>query len=132
MLLLFRLCLPCLPCLPPLPPLFPIAFFATENYRHRRLLVSPAATHALFSFSGEAQRKVPMKELFGVPKLKKDGTPGSLVELPPIDEIQTRPDMRNDFIWYSAYDAQVKTQCCRCTTFFHFFMASECLLWYLA
>lgn len=60
--------------------------------------------------SGAGQRKTPMKELFGVPKLKKDGTPGSLVELPPIDEIQTRPDMRLDFIKYSAYDAQVKAR----------------------
>lgn len=48
-----------------------------------------------------------MKELFGVAKLKKDGTPGNLFVLPPIDEIQTHDDMREEFIKYSAYDAQV-------------------------
>ncbi|CAN0495692.1 unnamed protein product, partial [Ectocarpus sp. 12 AP-2014] len=55
---------------------------------------------------GEGQRKTPMKELFGIPKLKKDGTPGNLLVLPPIDEIQTRPEVRPRFIEYSAYDAQ--------------------------
>lgn len=49
-----------------------------------------------------------MKELFGVPKMKKDGTPGSMLVLPPIDEIQTNPAMRARFIEYSAYDAQVR------------------------
>lgn len=61
------------------------------------------------SCAGEASRKQPMKELFGVPKLKKDGTPGNVLNLPPIDEIQTRPDMRENFIKYSAYDAKVNT-----------------------
>ncbi|CAN0410119.1 unnamed protein product, partial [Ectocarpus sp. 12 AP-2014] len=56
--------------------------------------------------AGEGQRKTPMKELFGIPKLKKDGTPGNLLVLPPIDEIQTRPEVRPRFIEYSAYDAQ--------------------------
>ncbi|CAM9543134.1 unnamed protein product [Scytosiphon promiscuus] len=55
---------------------------------------------------GEEQRKTPMKQLFGVPKMKKDGTPGSMLVLPPIDEIQTNPTMRARFIEYSAYDAQ--------------------------
>ncbi|CAN0390211.1 unnamed protein product [Hapterophycus canaliculatus] len=49
-----------------------------------------------------------MKELFGVPKMKKDGTPGSMLVLPPIDEIQANPAMRARFIEYSAYDAQVR------------------------
>lgn len=51
-----------------------------------------------------------MKELFGVPKLKKDGTPGNVLVLPAIDEIQTRPEMRQRFIKYSADDAQVRPQ----------------------
>lgn len=61
----------------------------------------------VLSYAGDNARKTPMKELFGVPKLKKDGTPGNVLVLPPIDEIQTRPDMRKEFIKYSAYDAQV-------------------------
>ncbi|CAM9132669.1 unnamed protein product [Ascophyllum nodosum] len=56
---------------------------------------------------GEEYRKASMKELFGVPKLKMDGTPGSLKVLPAIDHIQTNPEMRLEFIKYSAYDAQV-------------------------
>ena len=52
------------------------------------------------------RRKVPMKEIFGVPKLKRDGTPGKLVELPPIAELQTNPLTRTEWIEYSVYDAQ--------------------------
>jgi DNA polymerase-1 len=52
------------------------------------------------------RRKVPMKELFGVPVLKKDGTPGKKVELPPVDELQTNPLTRSEWIGYSVYDAQ--------------------------
>lgn len=55
---------------------------------------------------GQKFRKTPMKELFGVAKLKKDGTPGNVFVLPPIDEIQTNPEVRQEFIAYSAYDAQ--------------------------
>ncbi|CAM9558280.1 unnamed protein product [Pylaiella littoralis] len=55
---------------------------------------------------GDKGKKTPMMELFGVPKPKRDGSPGSLKVLPPIDEIQTNPEMRNEFIWYSAYDAE--------------------------
>lgn len=36
-----------------------------------------------------------------------------VLQLPPIDEIQTTPEMRPDFIKYSAYDAQVRWQYCR-------------------
>ena len=47
-----------------------------------------------------------MKELFGVPVLKKDGTPGKKVELPPVDELQTNPLTRDEWIAYSIYDSQ--------------------------
>lgn len=50
--------------------------------------------------------KTPMKELFGRPVLKKDGSPGRKVELPPVEELQTSPMTRDDWIGYSVYDAQ--------------------------
>ncbi|CAN0360349.1 unnamed protein product, partial [Discosporangium mesarthrocarpum] len=55
---------------------------------------------------GPEYKKTPMKELFGVPKIKKDGTPGNVKVLPAMDEIQDDPNMRPDWIKYSAYDAQ--------------------------
>ena len=51
-------------------------------------------------------RKRPMKEIFGVPRLKKDGTEGSLVDVPPIDVLQRDPQFRQNFIMYSCYDAE--------------------------
>lgn len=47
-----------------------------------------------------------MKKIFGRPKIKKDGTPGKTMELPPMDELQTSPDTRDRWIEYSALDAQ--------------------------
>ena len=52
------------------------------------------------------RRKVPMKELFGVPKLKNDGTPGKTILMPPVDDLQTNPLSRPEWIQYSCYDAQ--------------------------
>ena len=52
------------------------------------------------------RRKVPMKEIFGVPVLKQDGTPGKKIELPPVEELQVNPLTRDDWIGYSVYDAQ--------------------------
>jgi len=50
-------------------------------------------------------RKRPMKEIFGVPRIRKDGTPGSIVDVPPIDILQRDPKFRKNFITYSCYDA---------------------------
>lgn len=47
-----------------------------------------------------------MKTLFGVPILKKDGTPGLKVSLPSVDQLQSAPLTRPSWIEYSAYDAQ--------------------------
>ena len=47
-----------------------------------------------------------MKKIFGKPKIKKDGTPGKTIELPPIDQIQNDPEQRETWIEYSALDAQ--------------------------
>jgi DNA polymerase-1 len=55
---------------------------------------------------GEAHRKESMKELFGQPKLRKDGTPGSVLIIPPVEELQTSIQYRAKWIKYSSYDAQ--------------------------
>lgn len=52
------------------------------------------------------RRKKPMKELFGVPRLRKDGSEGSLVDLPPVEVMQRNPKSRTRWIEYSCYDAQ--------------------------
>jgi hypothetical protein len=60
-----------------------------------------ALTHTILDM-----RKRPMKEIFGVPRLRKDGTPGSILDLPPIDILQRDPQFRKNFILYSCYDAE--------------------------
>ena len=50
-------------------------------------------------------RKRPMKEIFGVPRIRKDGTPGSILDIPPIEVLQRDPRFREKFIAYSCYDA---------------------------
>jgi len=49
--------------------------------------------------------KLGMKKIFGKPKLKKDGTPGKTIELPPMEVIQTTDDSRDRWIEYAALDA---------------------------
>lgn len=49
-----------------------------------------------------------MKELFGIPKLKKDGSLGKTLFLPTIDEIQTKEETRPKWIQYSTRDVKVK------------------------
>ena len=55
----------------------------------------------------ELRGKTSMKQLFGKPNIKKDGTPGKLVVLPPVEEIQTDPETYGKWVDYSAYDAEV-------------------------
>lgn len=52
------------------------------------------------------QRKRPMKELFGIPKLKKDGSEGKERIMPTVEELQRFPEFRNRWIRYSVYDAE--------------------------
>ena len=52
------------------------------------------------------RRKAPMKELFGVPVLRKDGSPGRKIELPPVEQLQNSPMTRSEWIGYSVYDSQ--------------------------
>jgi len=47
-----------------------------------------------------------MKEIFGEPKLRKDGTPGKIIELPPLDSLQASPLTRPDWVQYAVYDAK--------------------------
>ena len=52
------------------------------------------------------RRKKPMKEIFGVKRLRKDGSEGSLVDLPLVEVMQRDPKHRTKWIEYSCYDAQ--------------------------
>jgi DNA polymerase I len=52
------------------------------------------------------RRKAPMKELFGIPALKKDGQPGRKLDMPSIEELQNNPLTRPDWIQYACYDSQ--------------------------
>ncbi|KAG0586378.1 hypothetical protein KC19_2G086100 [Ceratodon purpureus] len=49
--------------------------------------------------------KKSMKELFGKANLKKDGTPGKIKTIPPVDELQRGEQWRDAWIHYSTFDA---------------------------
>ena len=77
----------------------------------RDKVVSGGAGYSLESLSTDllGDRKVPMKEIFGVAKLLKDGTPSKVKELPPIEVLQRGTldsTHRANFIKYSSYDAE--------------------------
>lgn len=63
--------------------------------------------YSLEALTGEmlSMRKRPMKEIFGVPRIKKDGTPGNILDVPPVEVLQRNPRFRKNFIIYSCYDA---------------------------
>ena len=52
------------------------------------------------------RRKQPMKEIFGIQRLRKDGTEGILVDMPPVEVMQRDPKHRAKWIKYSCYDAE--------------------------
>jgi hypothetical protein len=52
------------------------------------------------------QRKVPMKEIFGEHRLRKDGSEGALVDVPPVERLQRELKSRENWIRYSAFDAK--------------------------
>jgi len=52
-----------------------------------------------------AAKMASMKDLFGRAKLRKDNTPGSIKEIPRVEELQESADTRNKWIKYSADDA---------------------------
>ncbi|GAX09828.1 DNA polymerase I [Fistulifera solaris] len=51
------------------------------------------------------RRKQPMKEIFGVKRLRKDGSEGSIIDIPPVEVMQRDPRFRSRWILYSSYDA---------------------------
>jgi len=58
------------------------------------------------------RKKNSMKNLFGLHRLRKDGSEGSLVDVPPVEILQRDPKHRAHWILYSSYDAQ-STWCIR-------------------
>ena len=52
------------------------------------------------------RRKKPMKEIFGIPRIKKDETPGALLYMPLVEVMQSDPKHCEKWIVYSAYDAE--------------------------
>ena len=50
--------------------------------------------------------KVSMKDIFGVKRLRKDGSEGSLTDIPPVEVLQRDPNFRAKWIMYSAKDAR--------------------------
>ncbi|XP_073394695.1 DNA polymerase I A, chloroplastic/mitochondrial isoform X2 [Physcomitrium patens] len=48
--------------------------------------------------------KKSMKELFGKANLKKDGSPGKIKTIPPVDELQRDGELRDAWIHYSTFD----------------------------
>jgi hypothetical protein len=64
--------------------------------------------YSLEALTGEllGRRKQPMKEIFGVARLRMDGSPGQIMDVPPIDVLQRDPSFRENFIKYSCYDAE--------------------------
>jgi DNA polymerase I len=51
-------------------------------------------------------KKRPIKERFGSPKIKKDGTDGKEIVIPALDVLQRDQDRVADWIDYSTYDTQ--------------------------
>lgn len=68
----------------------------------RALVASPRPSWLL----EELPSKRGMKERFGYHPLKRDGTPGKLITVDPVEKLQLDPETRYEWIDYSALDAQ--------------------------
>lgn len=66
-----------------------------------------AAAKATTAAAPAAEVKINMKELFGVPKLLKDGSEGKIKEIPNVEVLQRDPTHRVKWIEYSARDARL-------------------------
>lgn len=75
--------------------------------------------YSLESLSGDSKllgekaslfKKTSMKEIFGKPNIKKDGTEGKLVVLPPVDELQQGEETRGKWIKYCTLDVEATWQ----------------------
>jgi DNA polymerase I-like protein with 3'-5' exonuclease and polymerase domains len=73
-----------------------------------RAALGTGSGYSLEALTGDilGRRKVPMKEIFGVKRIKKDGTEGALVDIPPVEVMQRDPEFRTKWIKYSCYDAE--------------------------
>jgi len=92
----------------------PAAALLGDSKRGPKKAISPAdaaaaAAAAAAAPSGDdsvTRSKTSMKALFGARKLKKDGTPGKVVVLPPVEELQGSPASRGKWIRYASLDAR--------------------------
>lgn len=82
--------------------------FGGDTMHMARLSDTSRMKYSLESLTEDllGQRKVPMKEIFGVPRLRKDGSPGAIIDLPAIEVMQRDPKFRENWIKYSAFDAK--------------------------
>lgn len=68
--------------------------------------------YSLKSLTSDTDLQLPVKpkktitERFGGPKIKKDGTPGKIIEVPPFSRLQREPQFVTDWIEYSVLDAE--------------------------
>lgn len=84
--------------------------FGGDTMHMARLQDTSRGKYSLESLSDTLlkARKKPMKELFGVPRKRKDGSSGAIVDVPSIETLQRDPEFRSNFIEYSVYDSK----CC--------------------
>lgn len=82
--------------------------FGGDTMHMARLADSARISYSLESLSTDllGRSKIPMKKLFAQPVLKKNGEPGLLKKLPPVEQIQRDPAARDHWIDYSTYDAE--------------------------
>ncbi|KNB44986.1 mitochondrial DNA polymerase [Blastocystis sp. subtype 4] len=84
--------------------------FACDTMHMARLWESSRigkGSYSLESLSEELYiRKRPYKEIFGKPHIKRDGTEGKIVDVPEVIDLQRNPETRNEWIEYSAFDAE--------------------------
>ena len=82
--------------------------FGGDTMHMARLSDTSRMKYSLESLTEDllGQRKVPMKEIFGEARLRKDGTPGAIIDLPPMEKLQRHPKYRHNWIKYSAFDAK--------------------------
>ena len=89
--------------------------FGGDTMHMARLQDTSRIMHSVSEFRGYSlealtaemhKRKKPMKEIFGVNRLRKDGSEGSIVDVPPVEVLQRDPKFRANWIIYSAYDAE--------------------------
>jgi hypothetical protein len=79
-----------------------------QDTSRAKMAAGPGQGYGLEALTADIlnMRKRPMKEIFGIKRLRKDGSEGSLVDVPAIEILQRDPQFRSNFIMYSCYDAE--------------------------